>query len=280
MILPWRGTIGKDFRFTGYQGLASHGAAVGILIGMYLFSRKTKLPYLWSMDRLVILVALAAFMIRTGNLMNSEIYGKYTNNDSGFIFTRDFTRAISEDDLVSKVWYTKKDTGTEHLNQAIPLELNVRFSRRVKDTAVVEMFVNRELKHVLTSYVYQLDIMHPNPDKLDYHIDRQGRDLVLTAGVYGMPRYPTQIFEASAYMLIFLLLLWIYYRKKTAMKNGFYLGLFMMLIFLSRFFIEFIKEDQEAFERTLPLNMGQLLSIPLVIAGAVLVYLKRPTATK
>ena len=46
MILPWRGTIGKDFRFTGYQGLASHGAAAGILIGMYLFSRKTKLP--WS----------------------------------------------------------------------------------------------------------------------------------------------------------------------------------------------------------------------------------------
>src|SRR4030043_2253809 len=86
IILPWRGTIGKDFRFTGYQGLASHGAAIGILVGMYLFSRKTRLTYLWTLDRLAILVALAAFMIRTGNLMNSEIYGKHTGNDSGFVF--------------------------------------------------------------------------------------------------------------------------------------------------------------------------------------------------
>ena len=104
--------------------------------------------------------------------------------------------------------------------------------------------------------------------------------MILTAGVYGMPRYPTQILEASAYMLIFILLLWIYYRKRTAMKDGFYLGLFMILIFLSRFIIEFIKEDQEAFEGSLPLNMGQLLSIPLVVAGLVLVYLKRPATSK
>ncbi len=280
IILPWRGTIGKDFQFTGYQGLASHGAAAGILIGMYLFSRKTRLPYLWSLDRLAILVALGAFMIRTGNLMNSEIYGKYTYNESGFVFARDFTRTISDDDLVSKVWYTKKDTAAEYSDQAIPLDLHVRFSRRVKDTSVVEMYVSRKLKQVLAAYMYELDIMHPEPDNIDYDIHRQGRDLVLTAGVYGMPRYPTQIMEASAYLLIFLLLFWIYFRKGTAMKNGFYIGMFMLLIFLSRFFIEFIKEDQEAFERSLPLNMGQLLSIPLIIAGLALVYLKRPAPSE
>jgi prolipoprotein diacylglyceryltransferase len=280
MILPWRGTIGKDFRFTGYQGLASHGAAVGILIGMYLFSRKTKLPYLWSLDRLAILVALAAFMIRTGNLMNSEIYGKHTNDDSGFVFARDFSRLISENDLIAKVWYEKKNKGSEHAGQSVPLELNVRFSHRVKDTAVVKMFIARELKQVLTSYLYELDIMHPEPDKLDYQIQKQGRDLVLTAGVYGMPRYPTQIMEALAYLLIFLLLFRIYYRKGTAIKNGFYIGLFMLLVFLARFFIEFIKEDQEAFEKSMALNMGQLLSIPLILAGLVLVYLKRPATSE
>ncbi len=280
MILPWRGTIGKDFRFTGYQGLASHGAAVGILIGMYLFSRKTKLSYLWSLDRLAILVALAAFMIRTGNLMNSEIYGKHTRNDSGFLFAQDFSRVISQNDLVSKVWYKKKDTAATQTDHAVPLELNIRFSHRVKDTSMVEMFVDRELKKALSFYIYQLDIIHPRPGELDYHIERQGRDLVLTAAVYGMPRYPTQIMEASAYLVIFLLLFLIYYRKGTTMKDGFYIGLFMALIFLSRFFIEFIKEDQEAFESSMTLNMGQLLSIPLVVAGLVLVYLKRPAASK
>jgi phosphatidylglycerol:prolipoprotein diacylglycerol transferase len=280
IILPWRGTIGKDFRFTGYQGLASHGAAIGILIGMYLFSRKTKLPYLWSLDRLAILVALAAFMIRTGNLMNSEIYGKHTGNESGFVFAQDFSRFISDNDIVARVWYKKKNTADGKAGNAVPLELNIRFSHRVKTEAAIEMFVNRELKKALSSYIYQLDITHPHPEDLDYHIKRKGRDLVLTATVYGLPRYPTQIMEALTYLAIFLLLFWIYYRKGTTMKNGFYIGLFMILIFLSRFFIEFIKEDQEAFERTLPLNMGQLLSIPLILAGMVLVYLKRPTASK
>jgi prolipoprotein diacylglyceryltransferase len=72
----------------------------------------------------------------------------------------------------------------------------------------------------------------------------------------------------------------IYYRKGTAIKNGFYIGLFMLLVFLARFFIEFIKEDQEAFEKSMALNMGQLLSIPLILAGLVLVYLKRPATSE
>lgn len=73
-------------------GLASHGAAIGILIAIWLFSRKNKKPYFWVLDRLVIVVALAGFFIRMGNLMNSEIYGEVTTMPWGFIFT-------SEDNL-------------------------------------------------------------------------------------------------------------------------------------------------------------------------------------
>ena len=71
-----------------HGGLASHGAAVGILIAMYYFSKKQRKPFLWSMDRVVIAVALSGFFIRTGNLMNSEIYGVETNLPWGFIFER------------------------------------------------------------------------------------------------------------------------------------------------------------------------------------------------
>jgi phosphatidylglycerol---prolipoprotein diacylglyceryl transferase len=69
-------------------GLASHGAAVGIMIALYFFARRNKKPYLWAFDRVVIVVALAAFFIRTGNLMNSEIFGKPTNLPWAFIFMR------------------------------------------------------------------------------------------------------------------------------------------------------------------------------------------------
>ena len=78
----------KDGEWIGYHGLASHGAAIGILIGLYYYSRKNKLPYLWSLDRIVITVALAGFFIRIGNLMNSEVYGTETNLPWGFIFAK------------------------------------------------------------------------------------------------------------------------------------------------------------------------------------------------
>jgi phosphatidylglycerol---prolipoprotein diacylglyceryl transferase len=69
-------------------GLASHGAAIGILIALYYYSRIIRRPYLWIVDRVVIVVALAGFFIRMGNLMNSEIYGIETDLPWGFIFVR------------------------------------------------------------------------------------------------------------------------------------------------------------------------------------------------
>lgn len=68
-------------------GLASHGAAIGILLGLYFFSKNvSKLPYLWILDRIVIVVALAGACIRFGNLFNSEIYGKVTDVPWAFRF--------------------------------------------------------------------------------------------------------------------------------------------------------------------------------------------------
>lgn len=69
-------------------GLASHGAAVGILIALYLFVRKYKMNFLWLMDRIGIATALGGFFIRMGNLMNSEIYGIETDLPWGFVFLR------------------------------------------------------------------------------------------------------------------------------------------------------------------------------------------------
>ena len=69
-------------------GLASHGAAIGILIALYLFVRKYKKPFIWILDRIVVVVALGGALIRLGNLMNSEIYGVETSLPWGFVFVR------------------------------------------------------------------------------------------------------------------------------------------------------------------------------------------------
>ncbi|MDR2814860.1 MAG: prolipoprotein diacylglyceryl transferase [Prevotellaceae bacterium] len=167
-------------------GLASHGAAVALPLGLLLFCRKYKMSYLWLLDRIVIVTALTGFFIRIGNLMNSEIYGIQTSLPWGFIFER-------------------------------------------------------------------------------------CREVV--------PKHPTQIYEALAYLLIFFILLHIFVKKDSLRKRGgFLFGTFLALVFTFRFFIEFIKERQVDFEEGMSLDMGQLLSIPFVLAGVfLLIYSLRQT---
>lgn len=186
MILPFEGVIGKNFHFTGYQGLASHGGAIGLFIGLYLFARNTKQPYLWVLDRLAIVTALAGCFIRLGNLFNSEIYGYPTTLPWGFKFMREALYGVPVNQIV--------------------------------------------------------------------------------------PKHPTQLYEASCYLIIFIILYNIYYRKYPAIRPGFLIGLFLVLVFTARFCIEFLKENQVSFENNLPINMGQILSIPFIIAGIYLIY--------
>lgn len=88
ILLPFRFT--PTFEFTGFQGLASHGAAIAIIIAMYYFSKKVmKRPMLWVLDRVVIPVASGAIFVRIGNFFNSEIVGTETESAFGIRFVRD-----------------------------------------------------------------------------------------------------------------------------------------------------------------------------------------------
>lgn len=89
ILLPFRFT--PKFEFTGFQGLASHGAAVAIIIAMYFYSKTViKKPMLWILDRVVIPVASGAIFVRVGNFFNSEIVGKVTDSPFGIRFVRDY----------------------------------------------------------------------------------------------------------------------------------------------------------------------------------------------
>ena len=76
----------NNYEFIGFRGLASHGASIGIILGLYIYQRKYNYkPLLWLLDRLSIPVSLGAFFVRIGNFFNSEIVGKYTGNNFGVI---------------------------------------------------------------------------------------------------------------------------------------------------------------------------------------------------
>ncbi len=111
----------NPFKYTGFQGLASHGAIIGIVIAMFIYSKKViKKPLLWTLDRMVIPSALGSMFVRFGNLFNSEIVGKATGTDFGFKLIRN---DISEYKAMSI-------TGAKSVNRAYDLIAN---SSRFKD---------------------------------------------------------------------------------------------------------------------------------------------------
>lgn len=161
-------------------GLASHGAAIGILLGIWLSSRKNKVSVWWTADRLGIIAPMSGAFIRFGNLFNSEIFGHETDLPWGFKFVRSYKN--------------------------VPIE--------------------------------------------------------------NIPScHPTQIYEALCYIVCFVVLFVLYRYTKIAQRKGFILGAAMVGIFLSRFIIEFVKNNQEKFEEGMVLNMGQWLSVPFVLCG-------------
>lgn len=88
--------------------------------------------------------------------------------------------------------------------------------------------------------------------------------------VDNVPRHPTQLYESLGYLIIFIILFLLYKKKYKQLNDGFIFGLFLILLFTFRFFIEFLKEVQEPFEKGLVLDMGQILSIPFIILGIIL----------
>ena len=86
-------------------------------------------------------------------------------------------------------------------------------------------------------------------------------------------KHPTQIYESLSYLITFGVMLYMYWKTKAKDYQGLIFGVFITMVFGARFFIEFIKEEQEAFEKGMALNMGQILSIPFVVAGIILIIL-------
>ena len=103
---------------------------------------------------------------------------------------------------------------------------------------------------------------------------------VVFARVDSLPRHPAMLYEASAYLTVFCILYAAYWKTRIMEFPGRTLGMSLALCFLARFLIEFVKENQVPFEQRLPLDMGQLLSIPFVITGVILIYISKPPSPR
>ena len=269
-------------------GLASHGAAVGILIALWLYSRydirlkgvklkvnkviRERQSYLEILDRIVILVALTAVLIRVGNFINSEIEGKPTFGENGVVFTRSVTETLTynADSPVSDVSFSK-DTDRQLTKEGyVPIKIYIEFKHGY-GLPFLNNYMASTVKEVLTNYSYvKKHIFETVDTKLDFKLLNEGTKNSAVVYTYGIARYPTQLYESTGYLMVFLVLLFVWFKYKAALPKGRIFGLFLILLFGLRILFEFVKENQVDFENNLTLNMGQLLSVPLVLAGVVI----------
>jgi len=260
----------SPFRFTGFLGLASHGAAIGILFALWLYSRKKKpgQNYLQILDRIVILVCLAGCFIRLGNFFNSEIIGKPSNNPLSVVFvnriTENLTKDTSKDNPVEYVDIKKSNLPTGQ-NGRVPIDITILFKKSV-DESTATSFVSNQVKYYLTQLTEFVD--EPVMQRLNYNVVK-GSDGSYAARVqtFGIARHPAQLYESISCFVLFAFLLWYWSRYKSNLPEGRIFGMFMIALWSLRFAYEFLKENQVSFENTMTFNMGQLLSIPLVIIG-------------
>ena len=281
VLLPFE--FSPEFKFTGLQGLASHGAAVGILFGLWLYSLKKKpgQNYLQTLDRIVILVTLTGALIRTGNYFNSEIIGKPTNASYGVVFTGRVSEALEGENNaanpVETVGVVKNDLLPNGANGRVPISIYVFFKPGI-DQNDANNFVTQNAQFYLTNLSEFVD--QPPLTPLNYKLETEKTgNLVARIETFGIARHAAQLYESISCWLLFAFLLWYWSRYKEKLPAGRIFGIFMIVLWSFRFLYEFLKENQVAFEDNLTLNMGQILSIPLVIVGVfVLIWSYRQPA--
>src|SRR5690606_16223882 len=175
-------------------GLASHGATIGILIALYLYSKKKKdQSYLWVLDRLVIVIALTGGLIRLGNFINSEIIGIPTGSESGVVFARDLEESIVFN--YSEIENAEASRGTHAVKSPyVPLDLELEFIRGNYSEEQINSYIESVVKNFLVTYNTS-DEPHTYVDPgstLDYSLTQHNNQFTAVINLAGIPRHPAQ----------------------------------------------------------------------------------------
>ena len=267
-------------------GLASHGGALGILIAVYIFVKKNpSYTWFWMVDRLVIVVALVGAMIRTGNLMNSEMEGIETKANYGIVYARGTTNAIKAYSKstrrgnglkINDITYHKGGKLQSDVQGWHPITIKIEYKKGDLDSPNGRNWIEKTLANGLKRSRESYEHISFGDGLLNYDLSKEGGTQVLNIYALGISRHASQIYEAMYCLLLMVILLWLWKNKRSVLPPGFLFALFNILLWSLRFFDEFLKMNQESFEDNIPLNMGQWLSMPLFTMGVVImIYIYR-----
>ena len=239
ILLPFE--FKPEFRFTGLQGLASHGGAIGILFALWLYSRKKKphQNYLQVLDRIVILVALTGALIRFGNFFNSEILGKPTTWPTGIVFANQAKATVQGDpkratNPVEAVTIKANPSAPDTIPGKGPIQIFVLYKVGVPPTDI-QYHVNGELQERL--FYSPESVESPTGLGLNTRsvVDPQTNQMLVRVDINGIRRHPAQLYESISCVLLFVFLFMIWNKYKIHLPEGRIFGLFMIILWSLRF---------------------------------------------
>jgi len=268
------------FHFTGMTGFSSYGAALGILCAIWLYSRMKKpgQPYLHLLDRISILSVWIAVPILVGSFLNSEIEGKPTGSSVGTVLIRPITSGI----LQLPCCIMRNPGGKNPLNQVIAMKDNDVAKKENGHHSIAlylffkpditERIVDEFLLGDVKTYLYDMSqVVHePGDEPLHYVTFKDpNRDYEVKIRTIGVARYPVQLFESVSYLLLFAVLFWYWNKYKLNLPSGRVFGFSMTIFWGLRFAYEYLTENQDSFIKGIGLNKAQILCIPLILIGIV-----------
>ena len=252
-------------------GLASHGGAIGIILALYLFSKKKKYPFLWILDRIVIVVALTGTLIRTGNLANSEMEGLETNSSTGIVYARAAHDVLNYDDKkVASVTFIKGGQKQSEAPGRVPITALITYKKGVSFELADKRFIENNLRSALSRYTRVIQHIDFGQGPLSYTTRKKDGRQVVEIHAIGIVRHAAQMYEAMYCSILAIVLFLLWKNKRDVLPRGFNFALLLIVLWTLRFIDEFFKMNQEAFEEGMILNMGQLLSVPLIVTGIIL----------
>ncbi len=285
-------------------GLASHGGAIGMILALWLYSnfeikvkwllfipvkfsakrmKREGQSFLWVLDRIAIVTVLTGALIRTGNLMNSEMEGLETNSNTGIVYARGTKEALDYSDKIESVTFKKGGEKTSDTPGYVPVTAVMKYKRGSEVDENERRYIEGRLRSSLynfTEVVEHIDF-GSGYEPLQYSVSKSGGFTYVEIYGVGIVRHAAQMYEAAYCIIIMIILFWLWKNKREKLPVGFSFGLFMMLLWSLRFVDEFFKMNQEAFEDNIPLNMGQWLSIPGFLVGlGVLVFIYKKKGVK
>ncbi len=258
-------------------GLASHGGALGIFVALWLFARNQKIHYYWILDRVAIVVCLTGACIRMGNFMNSEILGKPTESSYGVVFPKSVEALLMyrNTDRIEDITF-EKGGNKEASPGLVPMKIILTYKRGMEmDEVRTYDFFQSNVKNALINYREASEHIYEDPDEpLDVNFFKVDGKYIAEISTLGIARHPAQLYESIFCVLLMLLTGHLWYHHRHQLNEGIIFGVFMLGLWSFRFAVEFLKENQEAWEADIPLNMGQWLSIPMAIAAIVIIVVQ------